>query len=56
MTFASAYNVQYIQTSSKDNVGVSEGFRRIVEDAVQSNLINMAFNKNEEKPKIDHLR
>jgi hypothetical protein len=30
-------------------VGVSEGFRKIIEDAVQANLINMAFNKSEAK-------
>jgi GTPase SAR1 family protein len=45
LTFAEAYQVSYIQTSAKENVGVGEGFRKIVEDAVQSNLINMAFNK-----------
>lgn len=46
LTFAEAYQVNYIQTSAKDDVGVSEGFRKIIEDAVQNNLINMAFNKD----------
>ena len=34
-----------MQTSSKENVGITDGFRKIVEDAVQANLINLAFNK-----------
>jgi hypothetical protein len=34
-----------MQTSSKEDVGVSDGFRKIIEEATQANLINLAFNK-----------
>jgi len=45
LSFAETYNANYIQTSAKDNTGVNEAFRKIVEEAVQANLIKMAFNK-----------
>lgn len=46
-----------MQTSAKDNVGVTEGFRKIVEDAVQNNLINMAFNNDKKEVKdANHLK
>jgi hypothetical protein len=44
LIFAEGYGVSYLQTSAKDNVGVHEAFTKIVEDAVQANLIKMAFN------------
>ncbi len=47
LSFAAAYQVNYIQTSAKDNVGVGEGFQKIVEEAVQAKLINMAYNNDE---------
>jgi GTPase SAR1 family protein len=46
LSFAETYKASYIQTSAKDNVGVSEAFRKIIEEAVQANLINMAFSKD----------
>ena len=45
LSFAETYNANYIQTSAKDNIGVNDAFRKIVEEAVQANLIKMAFNK-----------
>ena len=57
LIFAQAYQVKYLQTSAKDNVGVSEAFRQIVEEAAQANLINMAYSKvKEEQPKMDILK
>jgi hypothetical protein len=56
LAFAEANKVSYIQTSAKDDVGVGEAFRRIVEEAVQANLITMAFNKEEgQKPVVNEL-
>jgi hypothetical protein len=34
-----------MQTSAKENVGVSDCFKKIVEETIQNNLINMAFKK-----------
>ncbi len=31
LTFAELYQVSYVQTSSKDNVGVRDAFQRIIE-------------------------
>ena len=45
LSFAETYNANYIQTPAKDSTGVNEAFRKIVEEAVQANLIKMAFNK-----------
>ena len=45
LTFAEAYQVNYLQTSAKDNIGVNDAFKKIIEDSVQNNLINLAFNK-----------
>lgn len=49
LTFAEAYGVNYIQTSAKDSVGVEEGFKKVIEEAAQANLINMAFNNPKDK-------
>jgi hypothetical protein len=49
LTFAEAYGVSYIQTSAKDSVGVEEGFKKVIEEAAQANLINMAFNNPKDK-------
>ena len=35
----------HMQTSAKENIGITDGFRKIIEEAVQANLINLAFNK-----------
>ena len=45
LNFAEAAQVGYIQTSAKDAEGVSDGFRKIVEETVQANLINLAYNR-----------
>lgn len=45
LTFAEAYQASYLQTSSKENVGVNESLKKIIEDCVQNKLINLAFNK-----------
>jgi hypothetical protein len=47
--FAEAVGATYAQTSAKESVGVEETFRRVVEDAVQANLVSMAFGKEEVK-------
>ena len=53
LTFAEAYNLSYVQTSAKDDIGVNEAFQRIIEETTQANLIKMAYSK-EEAPKIKH--
>ena len=47
MTFAKTHRLTYFQTSAKDNVGVDEAFRKIVEDAVHANVIKMSFNQKQ---------
>jgi hypothetical protein len=49
LTFAEAYQVSYLQTSAKENVGVSESFKKIIEDCVQNRLINLAFNNEAQR-------
>lgn len=44
LIFAEANRLSYAQTSAKDSVGVNDTFKKIVEDAVQTQLINLAFN------------
>jgi hypothetical protein len=41
-------NVSYLQTSAKDNIGVSEAFQQVIDEAAQANLIKMAY-KEENK-------
>ena len=36
-------NVSYLQTSAKDNIGVSEAFQQVIDEAAQANLIKMAY-------------
>lgn len=31
LTFAEAYGANYIQTSAKENIGVEDGFRKVIE-------------------------
>jgi len=38
-----------MQTSAKDNIGVNDGFKKMVEDATQIQLINLAFNDKDRK-------
>ena len=43
LTFAEAYNLSYVQTSAKEDVGVSDAFQRIIEETTQTELIKMAY-------------
>ena len=45
LTFAEAFNLSYVQTSAKENIGVNETFQRIIEETTQANLIKMAYEK-----------
>lgn len=40
-----------MQTSAKDDVGVEDSFKKVIEDTVQINLINMAFSNKKDNNK-----
>lgn len=56
INFAAAYNAIYMQTSAKDDVGIEESFKKVIEDAVQTKLISMAFSDKKENSNNKELK